>query len=264
MAKKREPVNAGTEPANAEGSAAPVEIPLSAARGIRALRERIDAGGPRRGTARFTRALTMLEGEYDRVLKATGAPEGVRWPADAGPADPLFATRGSPGTKLPRQNPGFVPTPPELVDAMLALAKVTSTDVIYDLGSGDGRIVIAAAARYGARGVGIDADPQRIAEANLVAAQQGVADLVRFRTGDLFEADIRDATVVTLYLLPSLNMELRGRLLGQLGAGTRIVSHAFDFGDWPPDEQIEVDGRHVYLWRAPERPTAPLADEQPQ
>jgi SAM-dependent methyltransferase len=144
----------------------------------------------------------------------------------------------------------FVPTRELVIEAMLKAAKVGPTDVVYDLGCGDGRIVVAAA-KLGARAIGIDIDPQRIAEANDNAAKNGVTGRATFRQEDLFEADIRDATVVTLYLLPSLNVKLRPRLMDQLKPGTRVVSHDFDMGDWVPDETIEVDGKTVYLWTIP-------------
>jgi len=144
----------------------------------------------------------------------------------------------------------YVPTPPAVVDAMLELAKVGPSDVVYDLGCGDGRIPIAAAQKYGARGVGIDIDPVRIAEATENAKMANVTERVTFRTADLFEAPIGDATVVTLYLLPSLNEKLIPKLKKELKPGTRIVSHAFSMGDqWPPDEKREVGGRTIYLWR---------------
>jgi SAM-dependent methyltransferase len=146
----------------------------------------------------------------------------------------------------------FVPTRDVVIDAMLRAAKVTPADVVYDLGCGDGRIVVAAA-KLGARAVGIDIDPQRIRAANEHAAKNGVVGKATFRQEDLFEADIREATVVTLYLLPSLNVKLRPRLLEQLKPGTRIVSHDFDMGDWAPEETIEVDGKTVYLWTVPKR-----------
>jgi len=142
----------------------------------------------------------------------------------------------------------FVPTPPEVVEAMLKVAKVGPNDVVYDLGCGDGRIVVTAAKEYGARGVGIDIDPERIREAEANAKTNGVAERVKFRLEDLFEANISDATVVTLYLLPSLNLKLRPKLWKELRVGTRIVSHAFDMGDWEPEQQIDVDGRTVYFW----------------
>lgn len=147
----------------------------------------------------------------------------------------------------------FVPTPPDVVDAMLKLAKVGKDDVVYDLGCGDGRIVIAAAQLFGARGVGIDIDPQRIDEARKNAATAGVTGRVQFIQGDLFEVDLSPATVVTLYLLPSLNQKLRPRLLEQLKPGTRVVSHAFDMGDWKPEQQLDVQGRQVYFWTIPSR-----------
>ncbi len=146
----------------------------------------------------------------------------------------------------------FVPTPADVVDAMLKLAKVTSSDVVYDLGSGDGRIPIAAAKTYGARGVGIDIDPERVREATGNARSNGVADKVTFRTEDLFTADISPATVVTLYLLEPLNLKLVPKLMKELKPGTRIVSHAFDMGDWKPQQKQTVSGRPIYLWTIPQ------------
>jgi ribosomal protein L11 methylase PrmA len=122
---------------------------------------------------------------------------------------------------------------------------------VYDLGCGDGRVVIEAAKRYGVRGVGIDIDPQRIAEANANARAAGVTHLVEFRLADLFETDLREATVVTLYLLPSLNVKLRPKLQKELRKGSRIVSHDFDMGDWKPLQTASVNGRNVYLWTIP-------------
>jgi ribosomal protein L11 methylase PrmA len=147
----------------------------------------------------------------------------------------------------------FVPTPEEVVEAMLNVAKVTKNDVVYDLGCGDGRIVIMAAQKYGARGIGIDLDPQRIEEANANAKKAGVADRVKFMQADLFTTDISEATVVTLYLLPSLNVKLMPKLMKELRPGTRVVSHAFDMGDWKPEETLEVDGRRVYYWTIPKQ-----------
>ena len=142
----------------------------------------------------------------------------------------------------------FVPTPADVVDAMLKLAKVTSSDVVYDLGSGDGRILIAAAKTYGARGVGIDIDPERVREATANARSSGVGDKVTFRAEDLFTADISPATVVTLYLSPSVNSRLAPKLMRELKPGTRVVSHAFDLGDWKPQQKLTVSGRPVFLW----------------
>ena len=149
----------------------------------------------------------------------------------------------------------YVPTPYDVVNRMLELAEVTRDDVVYDLGCGDGRIVITAAERFGARGVGIDYDPERIAEANANAARRGVQDLVTFIRQDAMEADVSEATVVTLYLLSSSNRKLRPILTRQLRPGARIVSHAFRMGDWRPDVTREFEDergtrRTLHLWRA--------------
>jgi len=146
----------------------------------------------------------------------------------------------------------FVPTPQEVVDDMLRLADVHKGDILYDLGSGDGRIAISAAKRYGVRAVGIDIDPDRIVEAVENAKKAGVTKLVEFRNEDLFTSNFREATVVTLYLLPDLNLRLRPRLLAELKPGTRIVSHAFDMGDWKPEKKLETNGRVVYFWTIPD------------
>jgi len=143
----------------------------------------------------------------------------------------------------------YVPTPPDVVAAMLKVAKVGPKDVVYDLGCGDGRIVVAAVKDFSARsGVGIDIDPERIREAEANAKTNGVNGLIKFRNEDLFEANISEASVVTLYLLPSLNLKLRPKLWNDLKVGTRIVSHAFDMGDWTPEQELEVDGRRVFFW----------------
>jgi ribosomal protein L11 methylase PrmA len=136
---------------------------------------------------------------------------------------------------------------------MLRLANVRKGDVLYDLGSGDGRIPVTAAKRFGIRAVGIDIDPQRIKEANENAKKNGVARLVTFRNEDLFKTDFKDATVVTLYLLPELNVKLRPRLLKELRPGTRIVSHQFDMGDWKPEKKVELNGRTIYFWTVPKQ-----------
>jgi SAM-dependent methyltransferase len=151
----------------------------------------------------------------------------------------------------------YVPTKQETVEAMLKLAGVGPKDVVYDLGCGDGRIVVTAAKRFGARGVGVDIDPARIAEARENAKQAGVASRATFVLGDLFNADIRQATVVMLYLLPSVNQKLKPRLLAELAPGTRVVSHDFDMGaDWPPQRTIHLGRDTIYLWTVPERRTA--------
>jgi SAM-dependent methyltransferase len=146
----------------------------------------------------------------------------------------------------------YVPTPYEVVEKMLELANVSENDVVYDLGSGDGRIPIMAAEEYGARGVGIEIDPERIQEARQNATEAGVTDEVKFIQQDLFETDFSDATVVTLYLLPKLNTKLRPKLLRELEPGTPVVSHDFDMGEWEPKRVVEVGGSTVYLWIVPE------------
>ena len=147
----------------------------------------------------------------------------------------------------------YVPTSDTVVDAMLRLARVESDDIVYDLGSGDGRIVIAAARNFGARGVGIDIDPERISESNDNAVEAGVTDKVEFIEADLFKSDFSEASVVTLYLLGRLNEKLKPMLMQQLKPGTRIVSHAFDMGDWEPEQTQVVDGTTIYLWTIPEK-----------
>jgi len=156
---------------------------------------------------------------------------------------------------LPGQEVPNVPTPHQVVDVMLRLAAVGKDDVVYDLGSGDGRIVIAAARDFGARGVGIEIDPRLVAEGSRWARRAGVAERTRFVHQDLFQTDLSQATTVTLYLGRQLNARLRPKLLRELRAGARVVSHQFDMGDWRPDRQIqiEVDGawHTVYLWVIP-------------
>ena len=144
----------------------------------------------------------------------------------------------------------FVPTPDAVVDVMLDLAKVGKQDVVYDLGCGDGRIVVAAAKRGARRAVGVDVDPKRVEEARANVKAAKVEDRAEIVDADLFKMDLGDATVVTLYLLPRLNLELRPKLL-QLPAGTRIVSHAFDMGDWKPEATRNVNGNMVYFWTVP-------------
>lgn len=163
--------------------------------------------------------------------------------------------QSSPTTETAQKQPDvvYVPTPPEVVAKMLEVAKVTKNDVLYDLGSGDGRIPISAAQKFGTRGVGIDIDSERIKEANENAKKAKVTDKVTFRQQDLFTTDFSEATVVTLYLLPELNVKLRPILFKQLKPGTRIVSHAFDMGDWKPEKTLQVDGRTVYYWTIPDK-----------
>jgi len=154
----------------------------------------------------------------------------------------------------------FVPTPMPVVDAMLDMARVTRNDLLYDLGSGDGRIVIRAAQRFGCRGVGVDLNPERVTEARAAARKAGSAieSLVRFEVGDVFTFDFSPATVVTMYLLPSVNLKLRPRLLRELKPGTRIVSHDFDMGEWKPEDSRTVQNSQVFRWTVMANPPASL------
>ena len=165
----------------------------------------------------------------------------------------LAVTLAAAQNSQPKRQPEvpFVPTPDAVVEGMLKLANVTNSDTVYDLGCGDGRIVISAAKRYGARGVGVDINPERVEEARANARKAAVESLVKFEENDLFDADIRGATVVTLYLLPNVNMRLRPKLLKDLKPGSRVVSHSFDMEDWKPDKEEVVDGRHIFLWTIP-------------
>jgi predicted O-methyltransferase YrrM len=165
-------------------------------------------------------------------------------------------TTGTQQPKKPLDVP-YVPTHEQVVAAMLDVAKVSKNDVLYDLGSGDGRIPITAAKKFGTRGVGIDIDPVRVSEANENAKTAGVTDKVRFIEGDIFDANIKDATVVTLYLLPDINLKLRPKLFSDLKPGTRVVSHNYDMGDWAPEKtlRIEIGGttHMVYFWTVPKK-----------
>jgi len=159
----------------------------------------------------------------------------------------------------------YVATPHEVVDRMLTMAKIRPLDVVYDLGCGDGRMVIAAAKKYGVRGVGVDLDPKRIREARANAKAAGVEKLVTFKVGDMFETDVTEANVVLLYLLPELNRRLKPKFFEQLRPGARVVSHDFDMGrDWPPDEYVKLGQDGVYLWLMPpysQRPAPPVPKE---
>ena len=148
----------------------------------------------------------------------------------------------------------YVATPPAVVAKMLELARVTKDDVVYDLGSGDGRIVIMAAQRFGAHGVGVEIDPDLVLEAHENAQRAGVANRVQFLLQDLFETDLRAATVVTLYLMESVNLQLRPKLWRELRPGTRVVSHDFRMGDWQPEQVVSVDGHRLYVWTIPAQP----------
>jgi cyclopropane fatty-acyl-phospholipid synthase-like methyltransferase len=143
----------------------------------------------------------------------------------------------------------YVTTPSPVVDAMLKLAGTRKSDVVYDLGCGDGRIVIAAAKRYGARGVGIDVDPERILEARANAKREGVESLVRFSAQNVYDMDFREATVVAMYLLPDMHRKLSPKLQKDLRPGARIVTHTFDLGSWKPHESRNINGEQIFLWR---------------
>jgi SAM-dependent methyltransferase len=175
----------------------------------------------------------------------------------------MSITAAAAQTPQPKRQPDvpYVPTTEEAVKAMLKLADVKKTDIVYDLGCGDGRIVIAAAKEFGAHGVGIDINPVRIGEAKANAKKAGVEDLVRFEENDLFQADIHEASVVTIFLLSEINLKLRPKLLRELKPGTRLVSNTFDMGDWKPDKEATVGdddqenflSHRLYLWIVPER-----------
>jgi hypothetical protein len=165
---------------------------------------------------------------------------------------PAFARSGAAfGTAATKLNVPYVPTPQAVVDKMLEIANVTGSDYVIDLGSGDGRIPITAAKRFGSKAMGVDIDPIRIQEAKVNAVNARVSDKVEFKEQDLFKTDFSKATVLTMYLLPRINMELRPRILSELKPGTRVVSHSFDMGDWKPDRKVVVDGRTIYLWIVP-------------
>ena len=168
----------------------------------------------------------------------------------AGASAPQAPVQSAPKLRAPDVR--YEPSTPAIVKAMLSLAGVKKGDIVYDLGCGDGRIAIAAHKDFGAkRSTGIDIDPQRIAEARENALKAGVANRVRFRNEDLFQANFRDATVVTLYLYPWVNLKLRPKLLRELKPGTRIVSHSHDMGEWKPEKEIQADGDTIYFWTVP-------------
>jgi ribosomal protein L11 methylase PrmA len=178
----------------------------------------------------------------------------------AAPMQLLAQAQKQPATQYP--DVIFVPTPQEVVEDMLRLANVQKGDVLYDLGSGDGRIAITAARKYGIKATGIDIDPERIREANENAKKAGVTNLVQFRQEDLFAADFKDATVITLYLLPDLNVKLRPKLWNELKPGTRIVSHQFEMGAWKPEKRLESNGRTIYFWTVPPKDKQPKLNEK--
>ena len=195
----------------------------------------------------------MLRATSASILLLLALCAGAQTPAQRAPQAPA----AKPQKELRAPDVIFVPTPHEVVEAMLKVAKVGKDDVLYDLGSGDGRIPITAAQKYGiARGIGIDINPQRIKEANENLRKARVGERVRFVNADLFESDLSDATVITLYLLPEFNLKLLPKLLKEVKPGTRIVSHAFDMGTWKPEQSLDVGGRKVFFWTIPAPGTA--------
>jgi SAM-dependent methyltransferase len=178
------------------------------------------------------------------VLAATVACRGSSSPVDG-------------ETSARKPDVPYEPTPPEVVRAMMDLAEVGPDDVVYDLGCGDGRIVVEAA-RRGARGVGVDLDPLRIREARANSRAAGVEHRVEFRVEDLFETDVSPASVVMLYLWPHVNLKLQPKLVRELLPGARVVSHAHDMGSWRPDRTVRVGGAWIHLWTIPDRPVRPV------
>lgn len=210
-------------------------------------------------------ALTLC---FNAAFSGTVAQQSTTRPTpqprqNASPANPNATptiNQATAGKPLRAPDVVYVPTPNEVVDAMLKVAKIGKGDVLYDLGSGDGRIPITSAQKYNvARATGIEINPERIREAEANLKTAGVGDRVRFLNEDLFEANISDATVITLYLLPTLNLKLLPKLLNDLKPGTRIVSHAFDMGNWKPEQTLDVSGRAVYFWTIPAKGTPAYA-----
>lgn len=193
--------------------------------------------------------MSLLSGCFQEENTAVPDTSGVEVTASSSDAEP-------------EKDVPFVSTRQPVVDRMLEAANVTEDDVVYDLGSGDGRIVITAAQEYGARGVGIEIDPERVREARQNAKEAGVADQVEFREQDMFEADFSDATVIALYLLPETNRRLRPKLFEQLDPGDRIVSHDFDMGAWEPDTTIRMDRAKIHRWVIPSNPPDSLEREE--
>lgn len=183
------------------------------------------------------------------IALATLAALTTPWPTRAQQPD-HGDTIYSPRVAQPGKDVIWVPTPDEVVERMLRMAEVTSNDLVYDLGAGDGKIAIMAAAKFGARAVGIEFNPDMAAYAQRNAERAGMKGRADIRRGDIFQTDFRNATVVTLFLLPSLNLKLRPTIL-QMTPGTRVVSHAFDMDDWRPDEVARPDGRIIHMWIVP-------------
>jgi hypothetical protein len=200
---------------------------------------------------KFARAIMTVAGVGLAALLfflVLNRPERAPDPQPGNDFDPADFVRGRPRLDVP-----YIATNLEVVDAMLGLARIRPNDTVIDLGSGDGRILISAARSLGARGLGVDIDPARIRESTANAEEAGVSGRVRFRQQDLFETPLGDADVLTLYLLPEVNLRLRPRILSQMRPGTRVVSHDFDMGDWHWDERRRVGNATIYLWTIPAR-----------
>jgi SAM-dependent methyltransferase len=198
-----------------------------------------------------------------RIRRVTLAALALAAAAACAHAPPRGGT-APPDAQLGQPEVPFVATPPEVVDEMLRVAHVGRGDVVYDPGCGDGGMVIAAARAQGVRGVGVDIDPALVAEAERAAAVTGVVGLVTFRRADVLEVDLREATVVTLYLGDKMNLLLRAKLLHELRPGARIVSHNFGMGDWRPDATRNVGWHEVHLWTVPETVPAALRTISPR
>lgn len=202
---------------------------------------------------RFQRLSLLMIGVF--ALVASGCGEHPRFANTNANVPEVTSATPDPQDEAPKLDVPFVPTPNEVVDEMLSMAGVKKDDLLYDLGSGDGRIPITAAKRFGTKGVGIDLDPIRVKEAKENAEKENVTELVRFIEGDIFKEDFSEATVVTLYLLPQVNLKLKPELL-KMKPGTRVVSHNYDMGDWKPEnsKKLTINGRdhYVYFWRVPE------------
>lgn len=173
------------------------------------------------------------------------------YPAGTATAAPANAPKSGKVAKKPKLDVGYMPTPYEIVEKMLNMAKVRSNDLVYDLGCGDGRVVIMAAKERGAKGVGVDLDPVRIRESEENARNAGIADQVRFLQQDLFKTAIGEATVVMLYLWPQVNIRVRSKLFAELKPGTRVLSHNHDMGEWKPDDYAEIAKHRIYFWVMP-------------
>lgn len=207
----------------------------------------VSAGARREPNPRLLDAENVMTRSTFSLFLALGLANCTAAQFPAGDPD----QRSTSAAPLRKPDVRYAPSPHSVVRAMLRLAGVSRTDVLYDLGSGDGRIPIAAAREFGARAVGIDIDPKLVARARQNAREAGVSKLVTFRNEDIFEADFGEASVVTLFLYPDVNLRLRPKLLAELRPGTRVVSHWHDMGDWKPDRMIEVEGRPLYLWTIP-------------